>query len=171
MRVPSGLSSGATPAELLWPLDELQASSHKACIATCADAPATLQASESASVISCIKQQVAGILARLNPPLAKKQMLFNVERHRLMQSVCEADRHSQSNSMHDPRLRGDLDHSHMEGEGGLDFLTAVLANKKLCEDLQVGQGNTDRIMLACEGLAINFLYDHGKPSNMVCLRC
>lgn len=57
-----------------------------------------------------------------------------------------------------------------EIDGSLDHLTAVLANRSLCEWLRIGkQGDLSlhRTMLACEGVAINILFAHGICSNMV----
>lgn len=126
------------------------------------------------SLISSINQHAAAIVAQLNPVFAKKPHTVSiVEPNCLVQSVCEANAHSQGNiggQMHDPVFQGDSIVVHVEEEEGLDFLTGVLANKKLCQELGVGQGNVDRTMLACEGLAVNFLYDYGRSSNMVCLQ-
>lgn len=55
-------------------------------------------------------------------------------------------------------------------EGGIDYITAVLANKALCRWLCIEKKSSislRRTMLACEGLVINILYMHGMASNMV----
>lgn len=96
-----------------------------------------------------------------------------MEQNHLAQFVCAANGHTQGSSsahMHDPMLRGDSIEAHVEGVGGLDFLAAVLASEKLCQELGVAQRNVDRTMLGCEGLAIHFVYEHGRSSNMVYLQ-
>lgn len=56
----------------------------------------------------------------------------------------------------------------------LDHLSTILEDKTLCSWLQIGDkrnAQLGRVILACEGLAINFLYDHGIPSELVCPEC
>ena len=52
----------------------------------------------------------------------------------------------------------------------VDYLSAILANTYLCQWLQLGQqSSTDfqRTVRTCEGLAVNFLYDHGASAEVV----
>lgn len=54
--------------------------------------------------------------------------------------------------------------AHSESGHSTDYLNAVLANTYLCEWLQLGQQGSaefQRIVRTCEGLAVNFLWDHG----------
>lgn len=56
-------------------------------------------------------------------------------------------------------------------ESNLDYLSAVMANKGLCRWLQLTHHNKEslhRAVLTCEGLAVNFLFDHGASSDRVC---
>ena len=53
-------------------------------------------------------------------------------------------------------------HPETFGRQERDYLAVVLSNKKLCEALQMELGMVERTMLTCEGLAVNFLYDHGS---------
>lgn len=52
-----------------------------------------------------------------------------------------------------------------EGIRSLDYLTAVLRNKQLSEWLRIHKqdpASLRRTILMCEGLAVNFLFDHGS---------
>ena len=57
-----------------------------------------------------------------------------------------------------------------EREEDIDYLSAMLANTYLCQWLQLGQqGSADfqRTVLTCEGLAVNFINDHGTTTDVV----
>lgn len=62
-------------------------------------------------------------------------------------------------------------HVSEEHEGqSLDYVAALLSNEHLCSYLQLGPQDSvefDHTLLTCEGLAINFLYDHGLSTDEV----
>jgi hypothetical protein len=71
---------------------------------------------------------------------------------------------------HDCMHHGAEAQAYAERGSGCDYLEAVLADEKLRKGLAAGQESSmHRTMLACEGLAINFLYDHGRPASRVTL--
>lgn len=60
--------------------------------------------------------------------------------------------------------------AHNENDQGIDYLSAVMANTYLCQWLQLGQDDSkkfQRVIRTCEGLAVNFLYDHGASTEVV----
>jgi hypothetical protein len=55
-------------------------------------------------------------------------------------------------------------------EGALNVASGSLMNSTACQNLIVSQpGCMQRTMLACEGIAINSLFDHGTPTSTVCI--
>jgi hypothetical protein len=58
--------------------------------------------------------------------------------------------------------------AHVMGGDALNNVPAVLANSNLCQKMLFNQpGSMKRTMLACEGIAINSLFDHGRPTYRV----
>lgn len=124
------------------------------------------------SLMNYIKQQADRVLSQMTVPqttcLGSSPLQHGLDAYQAPESC--ADSSSGTPHMHDPSAGGNRRHVRGYGEWGLDCLTAVLANKQLYEWLQVArQGSLHRTMLACEGLAINFLYDHGRSTEKV--RC
>jgi hypothetical protein len=55
-------------------------------------------------------------------------------------------------------------------QGILNDVSQLLENAHLCQNVLVRQlGSGQRTMLACEGIAINCLFDHGTPTSRVCI--
>jgi hypothetical protein len=154
------------------------ASNHQRCSAVVsysprADTHLDGPAATESTLISSVRQRVASIAAQLNPPPVEHAMSDLAVDCQVHQSFCQ--QHCQDDSaspVHVCMPLGAAVQMRAEREAVCHYLEAMLANNKLNQTLLVGQESSMyRTMLACEGLAINFLYDHGRPASRVWLNC
>ena len=107
---------------------------------------------ESTTVIASIQEQATRITSQLRALQEQHVSAFN-------DGVEHAARHENCSSESVAALAC--------GGASADVLSAVLSNKDLCGAMRLDVGGVERTMLMCEGLAVNFLYDHGTSLKKV----
>jgi hypothetical protein len=92
------------------------------------------------------------------------------------QSACRSDHLESSFVQSPPRdiirpaSREEVEEVSIVEQDILNAVPQLLENVHLCQNVLVRQlGCVQRTMLACEGIAINCLFDHGTPTSRVCI--